>query len=96
MKSFAVTWDRGEMASYRKQNSAAILPDTILLGVAIGNVHNPSLSVLLEKLESMSQSIENLSAQQSVQLTASGVGMRARFGNWLVRLGNQIAGNGGN
>lgn len=33
--------------------------------------------------------------QHRVQPTASGVGMRARFGNWLSRLGNQIAGNGG-
>lgn len=30
-----------------------------------------------------------------VHPTASGVGMRSRFGNWLVRLGNRIAGIGG-
>lgn len=35
------------------------------------------------------------SAQQYVQPTASGVGMRARFGNWLARLGNRIARIGG-
>lgn len=37
----------------------------------------------------------DLSAQQYVQPTASGVGTRARFGNWLARLGNRIARIGG-
>ena len=35
------------------------------------------------------------SAQQSVHLTAFGVGMRARFGNWLASLGERIAQSGG-
>lgn len=36
------------------------------------------------------------SAQQSVQLTAFGVGMRARFANWLRSLANIIVPVGGN
>ena len=40
-------------------------------------------------------SYDFLAFQHSVQPTASGVGMRARFGNWLARLGNRIANIGG-
>ncbi len=94
MKSFAVTWGRSEMASYRKQNESAILPDTVLWGVAVDNVHNPSLSVLLEKLEGMSQRLEDVAAQQSVQRTASGEGWRGRFGNWLIYVGERVAQSG--
>ena len=39
---------------------------------------------------------ERIAAEQSVQLTASGVGMLARFGKFLVRLGWWLAKIGGN
>lgn len=83
--SFVVTWDRDQMQVYREWNPSAIMPDTILWGVAIDGVHNPSLSVLLEKLESVSQSIQN------GQQTARDDNWRARLGNWLISLGRRIA-----
>lgn len=84
--SFVVTWDRDQMQVYREWNPSAIMPDTILWGVAIDGVHNPSLSVLLEKLESMSQSI-----QHGTRQITSGKDWRMRFGNWLISLGERIA-----
>ena len=84
MKSFAVTWDHDQMQVYREWNPAAIMPDAILWGVAIDGIHNPSLSVLLEKLESMAQSIQH--GQQTTHNN-----WRARLGNWLVSLGKRIA-----
>ena len=42
------------------------------------------------------QSPEENAAEQSVQLTAFGVGWRARLGNYLIRLGCRLAKVGGN
>lgn len=44
---------------------------------------------------SLSQLEKLVAAQQSVHPTASGIGMLARFGHWLVRLGWCLIQNGG-
>lgn len=43
----------------------------------------------------ISRSLRETATQQSVYLTASGVGMRARFGRFLISLGNRLAQSGG-
>ena len=43
----------------------------------------------------VSYELARYAAQQSVYPTASGVGMLARFGNWLVRVGQWFIQHGG-
>jgi hypothetical protein len=87
----SVSWDKKTIA-YDKSigRNDGIYPDTVLWGVAVNGCCNPTFETFIAELSKASRA-----AEQSVQPTASGVGMRARLGHWLVSLGQSLIQNGG-
>jgi hypothetical protein len=44
------TWSKKEVAAFKKSNPSAIFPDTVIWGIAINGICNPTIETLVKEL----------------------------------------------
>ena len=52
------TWNDAEIKSARAKRLLGLYPDTVVWGIAINGVHNPTIGVILEEIAKESQSLK--------------------------------------